>query len=142
MAQAKHGDTVDVSYTGKLHDGTVFDTSIERGPLRIKIGEEQVIPGFERAIVGMEPGECKTITVPADEAYGPYRNELVALVDRAKFPETLQPEVGQELTVRQADGELFEVAVVEVSESSVVLDANHPLAGKDLTFDISLVEIV
>lgn len=142
MAEAKHGDTVDVDYTGTLQDGTVFDTSVERGPLRFTIGEEQVIPGFEQAIVGMSPGDSKTVTVPADEAYGPHREELVAAVDRAKFPTTVQPEIGQELTVRQADGQLFEVKVIEVSESNVVLDANHPLAGEDLNFEISLVEIV
>ena len=140
-AQAKDGDTVKVHYTGKLEDGTVFDTSIERDPLQFTIGEGQLIPGFEQAVVGMSPGESKTVEIPADEAYGPYREELVMVVDRDQLPEDLQPEVGQQLQIRQPDGQTILVKVIDVSESSVTLDANHPLAGKDLTFDIELVEV-
>lgn len=142
MAEAKHGDTVDVNYTGKLSDGTVFDTSTDRELLRVQIGEEQVIPGFEQALIGMNPGETKTVTIPADQAYGPHREELIAVVDRTRFPENLQPSVGQEFQVRQEGGRIFDVTVVEVSDTNVVLDANHPLAGKDLTFDICLEGIV
>jgi peptidylprolyl isomerase len=142
MAEVKHGDTVDVNYTGKLNNGVVFDTSVDREPLRVRIGGEQVIPGFEQAIIGMSPGESKTITIPADEAYGQHRRELIAVIDRDRFPENLQPEIGREFQVQQPGGELFDVTVVEVSEASVVLDANHPLAGEDLTFDICLVQII
>ena len=139
-AQAKDGDTVQVHYTLKLEDGTVFETSIGGDPLQFTIGEGQLIPGFEQAVVGMSPGESKTVEIPADEAY-PYHDELVMVVDRDQLPEDLQPEVGQQLQIRQPDGQTILVKVIDVSESSVTLDANHPLAGKDLTFDIELVEI-
>ena len=142
MAQAKNGDTVKVHYTGKLEDGTVFDTSINRDPLQFTIGENQVIPGFEQAVVGMNPGESKTTKVPADKAYGPHHKEMVIVVDRNQFPANLEPKVGQQLQIRQADGRAIVVTVTDVSESSVTLDANHPLAGKDLTFDIQLIEIL
>ena len=142
MAQAKHGDTVKVHYTGKLEDGTVFDTSINRDPLQFTIGEGQIIPGFEQAVVGMNPGESKTTKVPADKAYGSHHKEEVLVVDRNQFPVDLKPEVGQKLQIRQADGQTIVVTVTAVSESSVTLDANHPLAGKDLTFDIQLTELV
>ncbi|MFQ6002736.1 MAG: peptidylprolyl isomerase [Candidatus Zixiibacteriota bacterium] len=142
MTKAKNGDTVKVHYTGKLEDGTVFDTSIERDPLQFTIGQGQIIPGFEQAVVGMEPGESKITKVPADKAYGPRRKEMVLVVDRNQFPVDLKPKVGQHLQSRQADGRTIRVTVTDVSESSVTLDANHPLAGKDLTFDIQLVEIV
>ena len=142
MAQAKHGDTVKVHYTGKLDDGTVFDTSIKRDPLQLTIGEGRVIPGFEQAVVGMKPGESKTAKVPADKAYGPHREEMVLEVDRNQFPEHLKPKVGERLQVRQPDGQTIIVTVTDISEASVTLDGNHPLAGKDLTFDIQLIEIV
>ena len=142
MAQAKHGDTVKVHYTGKLEDGTVFDTSINRDPLQFTIGEGQIIPGFEQAVVGMNPGESKTTKVPADKAYGSHHKEEVLVVDRNQFPVDLKPEVGQKLQIRRTDGQTSVVTVTDVSESSVTLDANHPLAGKDLTFDIQLIEIV
>lgn len=142
MIQAKIGDTVKVHYTGRLDDGTIFDSSINREPLQFTIGEGQIIPGFEQAIIGMSPGESKTTRIPMDEAYGPHRKEMVVVVSREQIPAELNPEVGQQLQVRQPDGRAMIVVVTEVSESSVTLDANHPLAGKDLTFDIQLVEIV
>jgi peptidylprolyl isomerase len=142
MAEARDGDTVKVHYTGKLDDGTVFDTSTDRDPLQFTIGERQVIPGFEKAIIGMNPGESKTTKVPADKAYGPHQKERVMVVDRGQLPVDLKPKVGQQLQSRQADGRTIRVTVTEVSESRVTLDANHPLAGKNLTFDVQLVEIV
>jgi peptidylprolyl isomerase len=142
MAGAKYGDTVRVHYTGKLDDGTVFDSSTGRNPLQFTLGEGRIIPGFEKAVVGMNPGESKTVKVPADQAYGPYRKEMVVVVDRDQIPADLKPKVGQELQIRQADGQIIKVTVTDVSISSVTLDANHPLAGKDLTFDIQLLEIV
>jgi peptidylprolyl isomerase len=142
MTQAKMGDTVKVHYTGKLEDGTVFDTSTNRDPLQFTIGEGRVIPSFEQAVVGMNPGESKTTKIPADKAYGPHREELVLAVDRNQFPVDLKPEVGQRLQNRQADGRTIVVTVTDVSESSVTLDANHPLAGEDLTFDVQLLEIL
>ncbi len=142
MAEAKQGDTVRVHYTGMLDDGTVFDTSVNREPLQFTIGSGQVIPGFEEAVVGMNPGESRTATVPAGQAYGPHRDEMVLLVDRDQFPPDIEPEVGQQLQVHQAEGAPIIVTVTDVTDQNVTLDANHPLAGKDLTFDISLVDIV
>jgi peptidylprolyl isomerase len=141
MTKAKKGDTVRVHYTGKLEDGTVFDTSTKRRPLEFTIGEGRIIRGFEQAVVGMEPGESKTAKIPVANAYGPYREDLVLIVDRRRFPAQLKLELGQQLKVTQANGRTKRVKVVEVSESNVTLDGNHPLAGEDLTFDIQLVEI-
>jgi len=142
MAQAKAGDTVQVHYTGKLEDGTVFDTSEERTPLEFTIGSGQIIPGFERAVVGMEPGETKTATISPEEAYGQHREDMTITVDRGQFPEDINPEPGQQLQVQQPDGRAAIIVVSDVSESTVTLDANHPLAGQPLTFDIELVDII
>lgn len=142
MAQAKEGDTVKVHYTGKLEDGTVFDTSTEREPLEFTIGNGEIISGFERAVVGMEPGETKTATIQPEEAYGPRRDDMTLTVDRGQFPEEIKPEPGQQLQIQQPDGRAAIVTVSDVSESTVTLDANHPLAGRPLTFDIQLVDIV
>ena len=142
MAQAKYGDTVKVYYTGKLEDGTVFDSNFDRNPLEFTLGEGQIIPGFEKAVVGMHPGESKTVKVPSDQAFGPHQKELILTVDREQIPPDLKPQVGQQLQVARADGRTIRVKVIEVSESSVTFDANHPLAGKDLIFDIQLLEIV
>lgn len=142
MAEARHGDTVRVHYTGRLADGTVFDTSLGQEPLEFTLGAGQVILGFEEAVVGMNPGESKTVEVSAEQAYGPHREELVLEVDRRQVPPDLDLEVGQQLVLRQAPGQLIRVMVTNLSESSVTLDANHPLAGKDLTFEIQLMEIV
>ena len=141
MAKVKKGDSVKVHYTGKLKDGTVFDTSDNKEPLEFKVGEGKLIKGFEAAVVGMEPGESKTIQIPADKAYGPHHPEMVMTIDRKEVPSTITPKVDQMLQVRQKDGKTFAVKVTEVSEETLTLDANHPLAGKDLTFDISLAEI-
>ncbi len=142
MAKAKVGDTVRVHYIGTLDDGTVFDSSMGREPLEFTLGENEVIPGFEEAVIGMEPGERKSITIPSDEAYGPYYEDMVLTVDRSEFPPDLELEVGQRLQVRQADGYVFAVTVTEITDDEVTLDANHPLAGEDLTFAIELVEIL
>jgi FKBP-type peptidyl-prolyl cis-trans isomerase 2 len=141
MTQAKAGDTVKVHYTGKLGDGTVFDTSAEREPLEFTVGEGQVIPGFEQAVVGMNPGDSRTMTIPVDEAYGPHRTEMVLTVGRDQFPGNIEPEIDQQLQIRQPDGQTFVVTVTDVNDETVTLDANNPLAGQDLTFDIQLVEI-
>jgi len=141
MAQAKLGDNVKVHYTGKLDDDIIFQTSIGRKPLEFTIGDERIIPAFEQAIVGMSPGESKNIKVSAEEAFGPYREELVQAVDRSRFPADLEPEVGQRLNMSGDAERTVEVTVIDFSESSVTLDANHPLAGEDLAFDIELIEI-
>lgn len=142
MVQAKSGDTVKIHYTGKLDDGTVFDSSINRDPLEFTLDQGQVIPGFEQAVVGMSPGESKTQKIPVDQAYGPYREDMVIQVSKEMLPPDLQPEVGQQLQVQQPTGQAIPVIVTDVSNGQVTLDANHPLAGENLTFDIQLVEIV
>ncbi|MGB7063260.1 MAG: peptidylprolyl isomerase [Candidatus Zixiibacteriota bacterium] len=142
MAVAKKGDKVKVHYTGRLEDGTVFDTSAERGPYEFTIGGTRIVPGFVEAVIGMKPGESKTVEIPAKKAYGPHRKDMIALIERSKLPAHLNPEIGQRLRIDQADGQKIPVTVVEVSASTVTLDANHPLAGKDLIFDIELLEIV
>lgn len=142
MAQANQGDTVKVHYTGKLENGTQFDTSQGRDPLEFTIGAGQIIPGFERAVIGMNPGDSKTVVVSPDNAYGPHREDMVLEVDRNQFPPDIDPKVGQQLQIRQENDESTVVTVTEASEASVTLDANHPLAGENLTFDIQLLEIV
>ena len=141
MAQAKHGDTVKVHYTGKLEDGTVFVSSENREPLEFTIGEGKIIPGFERAVVGMSPGESKTEKVPADQAFGPYREELVLEVDRQQIPADVELKVGKRLQFSHANGRATQGLITDVSESKVTLDANHPLARRDLIFNIQLLEI-
>jgi peptidylprolyl isomerase len=141
MTQAKNGDIVKVHYTGKLDDGSIFDSSVDRGPLEFTIGDGNIIPGFVQAVIGMNPSESKTIKIPSDEAYGPHREEMVMAIEREKFPSHISPEVGQQLQVPKTDGNTVVFLVTDVTESQVTLDANHPLAGKDLTFDIELREI-
>jgi peptidylprolyl isomerase len=140
MQAANTGDTVRVHYTGRLEDGSVFDSSAGRDPLEFRLGGGEVIPGFEEAVTGMAPGEERRVTIPADEAYGPRREELVLVVSRAELPAELEPEVGQQLQMSQ-DGQDFVVTISDVTEQDVVLDANHPLAGEDLTFELQLVDI-
>ncbi|HLT46745.1 MAG TPA: peptidylprolyl isomerase [Rubricoccaceae bacterium] len=141
MATAQPGDTIRLHYTGRLRDGSVFDSSEGGEPLAFTLGEGEVIPGFERGVVGMAEGEARTIEVPANEAYGDYRAELQVAVDRRQLPPGLEPEVGQRLQVGMEDGGTLEVVVTEVGDDTVTLDANHPLAGEDLVFDVSLVEV-
>ncbi|MBP7688665.1 MAG: peptidylprolyl isomerase [Thermoflexales bacterium] len=142
MASAQAGDTVRVHYTGKLDDGTVFDSSAGSDPIEFVIGDHQVIPGFEDGVTGMAIGETKTITIPFDQAYGAYDDELVLDVPRDQFPDHITPEIGEALQLQQPDGNVITVIISEVSDESVTLDANHPLAGEDLTFDLELAEIV
>lgn len=149
MAQAKTGDKVTVHYTGKLQTGEVFDSSqcheddcgCEAGPLEFTIGEGQVIPGFENAVIGMSAGDEKTVTIPTAEAYGERIDEMVAVVERKEIPEDIKVEVGLSLEVTQDGGNTFPVLITDVSDTTVTLDANHPLAGQDLTFDLKLVKI-
>ena len=142
MAKAKNGDTVKIHYTGKLEDGTVFDTSSDREPIQFTIGSSQVIAGLEKAVVGMNLGESKTSKITADQAYGPHRKEMLIEVERNEIPDDINLEVGQHLQIPQQNRRSIIVKVADISEEKVTLDANHPLAGKDLTFDIELVEIV
>ncbi len=142
MSQVKDGDTIKIHYTGRLDDGTTFDTSIDKDPLEFTVGKHDVIPGMEEAVIGMEPGGEKTITIASNDAYGPYHEEMVVVVDRSEFPEEMDIEIDQQLSVMLDDEQSIIVTVTEINDENVTLDANHPLAGEDLTFDIQLVEIV
>lgn len=141
MSQAKTGDRVKVHYSGKLDDGTVFDSSDGREPLEFTVGEKMLIPGFEEAVIGMAPGESRETHIASGEAYGAYHDNLVVQISRDKFPEEIEPEIGLILQIRGNDGEPVLMSVISVENEFVTLDANHPLAGKDLNFTIRLVEI-
>lgn len=141
MEGAKSGDTVAVHYTGTLDDGTVFDSSLESEPLEFTLGTGEVIAGFEEAVIGMKPGEKKTTKIPADEGYGPEQPELKLMVPQEEYPEGIEPEIGQMLQLQQPDGRVVIVRVTSIGDEGICLDANHPLAGKNLTFEIELVTI-
>lgn len=141
MTQAKTGDSVSIHYTGKLQDGTVFDSSRDRDPLQFAIGSGEVIPGFEAAVVGMAPGDAKTEVIPADKAYGPRQPEMVMVVERQQIPADIPLDVGLQLQLQGPAGQTVPVLVTDLSEAEVTLDANHPLAGETLIFDIELVAI-
>ncbi len=142
MTKAKSGDTVKIHYAGRLQDGTVFDSSSDRKPLQFNIGSGQVIPGFEEAVTGMTVGDKKTALIPCDKAYGERDPSMVMVVDRKHVPPEINPEVGQRLQIGGPNGQLLDVTIIEVGDEDVTFDANPPLAGEDLTFDIELVEIV
>lgn len=141
MVAAKQGDTVKVHYTGRLEDGVVFDSSADRDPLEFTIGSGQIITGFETAVVGMEPGDSVTATVSPTEGYGDHRPDLVIDVPRDRLPGDLEPELGTRLQSETEEGEVIVFTIIGTTESEVKLDANHPLAGKTLEFDIELVEV-
>lgn len=142
MAQAQTGDTVRVHYTGRLEDGTVFDSSQDREPIQFTLGENQVIAGFETAVTGMETGEMKTTEIAPEQAYGQRREDLMIPVPRTQMPDDLDPQIGQTLQVQGQGGEVYPVVVAEIGDDQIMVDANHPLAGRSLIFDIQLVEIV
>jgi peptidylprolyl isomerase len=141
MPQAKTNDTVKVHYTGKLTDGEVFDTSVQREPLEFTVGAGQMIKGFDAAVNGMELNEKKTVTIPSAEAYGPHNPEMIQKVSRAQLPDGMNPEVGQTLMAQGQGGHPMELLVTETDAETITVDANHKLAGKDLVFEIELVEI-
>ncbi len=142
MSDAKTGDTVRIHYTGTLSDGSTFDSSAGRDPLEFTVGSGQIIPGLDKAIHGMAVGDKKVVEVSADEAYGPHNPEGIQSVPRAQVPDHIPLDPGTQLQVQTGDGRTLPVTVTEVTEDTVTLDANHPLAGKDLTFEVELVEIV
>jgi peptidylprolyl isomerase len=141
MSQAKTGDTVKIHYTGTLEDGTEFDSSAGREPLEFEMGSGQVIPGFDTAVDGMTIGDSKTVTISPGEAYGDRHDQLVQQVPKSALPDDMKPEVGMQLQSQSPEGQIMNLVVVEVEEESITVDANHPLAGKALTFAIELVEI-
>ncbi len=142
MTHAKTGDTVRIHYTGKLTDGTQFDSSTGRDPLEFQLGAGQVIKGLEKEIDGMEVGTKSTVTIPAPEAYGPHDPAQVQRVERTVIPADIDLQVGMQLGANTQNGNQITLTVTEIGDAEVTLDANHPLAGKDLVFDVELVEVV
>jgi peptidylprolyl isomerase len=142
MSQAKTGDTVHVHYTGKLDDGTEFDSSAGREPLEFAVGGGQVIAGFDKAVEGMTAGDTKSVRIPADEAYGSHHDQLVQEVPRSALPDEIEPVVGMRLQTPGPEGQAIQLVVTAVSPDSVTVDGNHPLAGEALNFDIELIKIV
>ena len=141
MSQAKEGDTVKIHYTGKLENGEVFDSSKDREPLQFKIGGGQVIPGFEKGIAGMEVGESKDITIPPEDAYGAKNEQLLFEIERNKLPDHITPDVGMPLQMTQENGQPINVVITALTDETITIDANHPLADKTLRFNVELVEI-
>ncbi len=138
---AKKGDKVKVHYTGKLRDGSVFDSSRERQPLEFELGAGQLIPGFESAVMGMNAGDSITVEIAPKDAYGDRDPQMMIEVPQTQVPEGMNPQVGQTLQVQQGNGQVANVVVAELRDESIILDANHPLAGKELIFEIELVEL-
>jgi FKBP-type peptidyl-prolyl cis-trans isomerase SlpA len=141
MEKVKEKDTVSVHYTGTLADGEVFDSSVNREPLSFTVGAGQMIPGFDNAVKGMEVKEKKSVTIPAEEAYGEVRPDMVQKISKDQLPPDLKPQVGQQLASQLPSGEQIIVTVKDISDEEITIDANHPLAGKDLTFEIEVIEI-
>ncbi len=142
MAKAKNGDKVTVHYTGKFEDGKVFDTSLDGQPLSFELGNGRVIQGFNDVVVGMEPGESKTVTISPDKAYGDYKKELVIKVEKSKLPPDADPQIGQKLSANHSGNDTkINFTIVEIEDDVLTLDANHVLSGRNLVFDIELVEV-
>jgi len=141
MSRVKNGDTVTVHYTGRLADGTVFNSSREREPLVVNVGSGDVIAGFEKGLVGMAVGETRTLSLEPEEAYGDHRDDLVVQVETGQFPDHITPRIGEQLQVRQPDGSVVEVEITNIEDGLVTLDANHPLAGERLLFDVEIMGI-
>jgi len=141
MINAQKGNKVKIHYTGKLDDGHIFDSSKDKDPLEFVIGDNQLIPAFEAAVVGMTTGETKTFQIQSQDAYGEYHDELVQVVDRGTLPADLEPKIGQRLSANDGQGHSLHVTVTAVSDETITIDANHPLAGEDLIFDVTLVDV-
>ena len=142
MTKAKIGNRVKVHFEGYLEDGSVFGSTMDDEPFEFTIGEKNMLPGFENAVIGMQKGDIRTITLPPEKAYGSHKKELVSVMERSGFPEEIHLEVGKRLRVRTQDGKYTIVTIKDFTEDSLVIDGNDPLAGKTLTFKIELVEIV
>ena len=141
MSTIKNGDTVKVHYTGTLDNGEVFDSSLQRDPLQFTLGQGQLIPGFEKAVIGLGVGDVTTANIPSAEAYGEHNPQMEVTVEKAQLPEGMTPEVGMQLQLNQPDGQPIPCVITKIEGEMVTIDANHPLAGKDLTFNIEIVEI-
>ena len=141
MNQVTGNETVKLHYTGKLNDGQVFDSSLQREPLEVTLGEGRLIPGFEKGLVDMKVNEKKTITIAKEEAYGDVQQELFQKVPTENLPPEIKPEVGMGLVSKNPDGSERQLRVADVNDDFIIVDANHPLAGQDLTFELELLEI-
>ncbi|MBB6681526.1 peptidylprolyl isomerase [Aequorivita sp. 609] len=141
MSQVQGNETVKLHYTGKLNNGQVFDSSLQREPLEVKLGEGRLIPGFEKGLVDMKVNEKKTITIPKEEAYGEVQKELFQKIPNENLPQEIKPEVGMGLVSKNPDGSERQLRVADVKDDFIIVDANHPLAGQDLTFELELLEI-
>ena len=142
MIQAKIGDTVKVHFEGLLEDGTIFGSTMGEEPFEFTIGEKNMLPGFENAVIGMQKGEKKTLTLAPEEAYGSHMKELVHVMDRSSFPQEITLEIGKRLQVRTQEGKHALVTIIDLTEDSIVIDGNEPLAGQTLIFKIELLEII
>jgi FKBP-type peptidyl-prolyl cis-trans isomerase 2 len=141
LSTIKNGDTVKVHYTGTLDNGEVFDSSIQRDPLQFTLGQGQLIPGFEKAVIGLGVGDVTTANIPSAEAYGEHNPQMEVTVEKAQLPEGMEPEIGMQLQLNQPDGQPIPCVITKIEGEMVTIDANHPLAGKDITFNIEIVEI-
>lgn len=141
MSPVKSGDRVKVHFTGKMENGEVFATSQEHEPLEFQVGDGTVLPGVDKAVQGMNQGEYKTVTIPPAEGFGEQTESLIMIVDRAKFPKEFEPREGMELNIPQPDGTVVFLRILQIMENQIKLDANHPLAGKTLTFELELLEV-
>ena len=142
MKEVKNGDTIRIHYTGTLEDGSEFDSSKGKNPIEFTVGSTKLIPGFENGVIGMKIGDKKTVTIPPEDAYGVIREDLTAKIDKNDLPKKMTPEVGMPLQLKKPDGGSMNVMITEVDADSVTFDANHPLAGRTLMFDLELVEFV
>ncbi len=142
MAQAKAGDTVRVHYEGQLSDGTIFDSSLEREPIEFILGQDTVIPGFEQAVIGMEAGQSKDVSIPPEEGFGEYSEDLVVNIEKTILPPDINPELGMQLEVSSEEETPRVFTIADIAEDSITLDGNHPLAGAEIAFKIELLEIL
>ncbi len=140
--KVKKDDVITVHYTGKFEDGNVFDSSLDREPLEFKVGEGRIIPGFEEAVIGMTEGESKEVEIPSEKAYGSVRDELIEEINKSNLPDDIDPKEGMELVSKNPEGQELIVKIKEVKDDTIVIDANHPLAGQKLLFDIRVEQIV
>jgi FKBP-type peptidyl-prolyl cis-trans isomerase 2 len=142
MVTVKEGDTIRINYVGKVEDGTVFDSTAGTHPLEFTVGEGELIPGLEKGVIGMKPGEFRSVSIPMGQGYGPRVEERVFEFDRKRLPDNIAPEIGRQMQMYRADGMPMMVTIVGISETSLTMDCNHPLAGKTLIFDTTLLEIL
>jgi peptidylprolyl isomerase len=142
MIKAKSGDTVKVHYKGYLVDGSLFDSSIDKEPFEFTIGQKMVLPGFENTVIGMKEGDTQTLTLAAEDAYGHRREDLVVTIPKSRIPRHTNPQLGSVMQVHLKEEEVMNVTIIDITDDTIILDGNHPLAGRNLTFNIELLEVI